>query len=90
MNNQHRTTMIEKILTDSFQPENILVTDQSHQHIGHAGAKDGRGHFNVNITAEIFIGKSLIERHRLIYQTLSKLMETDIHALQISAKAPND
>jgi hypothetical protein len=40
-----RVAKIEKLLTEAFQPSDLLVKDQSHLHAGHAGAQDGRGHF---------------------------------------------
>lgn len=82
-----RTSKIEAILTDAFAPVELLVKDQSHLHAGHAGAKDGRGHFDVTIVAEQFAGLSRIECHRIIYDALGSLMETDIHALSIHASA---
>jgi stress-induced morphogen len=43
-----RVAKIEKLLTEAFQPSDLLVKDQSHLHAGHAGAQDGRGHFHGN------------------------------------------
>jgi BolA protein len=82
-----RSTVIETILSDAFSPDELLVKDQSHLHAGHAGAKDGRGHFEVMIVADIFRDRSLIECHRLVYEALGQLMTTDIHALSIRASA---
>jgi len=83
-----RVARIEAILGESFAPTHLLVKDQSHLHAGHAGARDGRGHFEVQIASESFAGLKPLERHRLIYDALGTLMETDIHALKISATAP--
>ena len=83
-----RVSQIEAILTETFSPEHLLVKDQSHLHAGHAGAQDGRGHFDVTIVAEAFAGKRPLERHRLIYDALGTLLETDIHALRINASPP--
>ena len=82
-----RSTVIETILTDAFSPDELLVKDQSHLHAGHAGAKDGRGHFEVIIVADAFGGCSRIDCHRKIYAALGQLMTTDIHALTIRASA---
>ena len=82
-----RVSRIRAILTDAFSPDDVLVKDQSHLHAGHAGARDGRGHFEVVIVAKQFSGLSRIECHRLIYDALGSLMETDIHALSIRASA---
>jgi BolA protein len=82
-----RSTVIETILSDAFSPDELLVKDQSHLHAGHAGAKDGRGHFEVMIVADTFRDRSRIECHRLVYEALGQLMTTDIHALSIRASA---
>ncbi len=82
-----RAGKIEALLTQAFSPDHLLVKDQSHLHAGHAGAKDGRGHFEVIIVADAFDGCSRIESHRLIYDALGQLMTTDIHALSIQASA---
>ena len=80
-----RVSTIEKLLTEALEPSYLLVKDQSHLHAGHAGAKDGRGHFDVTIVSEAFAGKHPLARHRLIYDALGSLMDTDIHALRIHA-----
>ena len=82
-----RVARIEAVLTQAFSPVQLLVKDQSHLHAGHAGARDGRGHFEVIIVADAFDGQSRIECHRLIYDALGQLMTTDIHALSIRASA---
>ena len=84
-----RVSKIEKLLTETFQPSHLLVKDQSHLHAGHAGAQDGRGHFDVTIVSAAFEGKRPLARHRLIYDALGTLMETDIHALRIQANTPD-
>ena len=82
-----RSANIETILSDAFSPDELLVKDQSHLHAGHAGAKDGRGHFEVVIVADAFLDCSRIDCHRMIYGALGELMTTDIHALSIRASA---
>tara|TARA_Y100000996_G_C22489625_1_gene629655 strand:+ start:999 stop:1265 length:267 start_codon:yes stop_codon:yes gene_type:complete len=72
-----------------FNPKNINIIDEGHLHVGHAGAKKG-GHFKVIIVSEQFEGKTLLERHRLVYKAMGDLMETEIHALSISAKTPEE
>jgi BolA protein len=83
-----RVKSIEGRLAAEFAPSHLQVKDQSHLHAGHAGARDGMGHFEVTIVADAFEGRSRIERHRLIYAALGALMQTDIHALKINAYAP--
>lgn len=83
-----RVARIESLLTEAFSPEHLLVKDQSHLHAGHEGARDGRGHFDVTIVAAAFAGKAPLARHRMVFDALGGMMETDIHALSIHAKAP--
>jgi BolA protein len=83
-----RVARIEALLVEAFAPEHLLVKDQSHLHAGHAGAQDGRGHFDVTIVAGAFAGKMPLARHRMVYDALGTMMETDIHALSIHARAP--
>ncbi len=82
-----RVCKIEALLSDAFGPSRLLVKDQSHLHAGHAGAQDGRGHFDVTIVADAFLDCSRIQCHRMIYAALGDLMNSDIHALQIHASA---
>ena len=85
---QDRVTIIEKLLVDAFAPRDMLVKDQSHLHAGHAGAREGKGHFDVTIVSEKFDGVNRIGRHRLVYDALGAFMESDIHALRINAFSP--
>ena len=84
-----RTARIEALLVGAFSPDHLLVKDQSHLHAGHAGAEEGRGHFEVIIVADAFDECSRIQSHRLVYDALGELMTTDIHALSIRASAKN-
>ena len=85
-----RCNQIERILSETFTPSKLLVRDQSHLHAGHAGARDGKGHFAVNIVAEVFAKSSRLERHRLIFDALGDMMDMDIHALTITAQTPDE
>jgi stress-induced morphogen len=89
MSNTERIALIKQRL-QILNPQQLVVTDESESHHGHAGAQSGGGHFSVEIVADIFNQKSLPERHRLIYQALGELMQSEIHALRIRAKAPNE
>jgi len=84
--NKERMLQIEARLREELQPTSFEIEDQSHLHAGHAGAREGKGHFRVALTSTAFEGKSLIQRHRMIYAALGALMETDIHALIIDAR----
>lgn len=85
-----REQQIRKCLEDSFEPTELLIKDQSHLHAGHEGAKDGKGHFDVTIVSRAFDGKSRIDRHRMVYDALGTLVQTDIHALRIKAFTPSE
>jgi BolA family transcriptional regulator, general stress-responsive regulator len=74
----------------ALQPERVEVTDDSHQHAGHAGAADGRGHFTVLVVSKRFAGLSTLRRHRLVYDAVGDMMTTDLHALSIQALAPGE
>ena len=82
-----RAEKIRALLTDCFEPSHLEIIDESHLHAGHEGAKSGKGHFRIVITSKRFAGVRPLERHRLVYEALGQLMETDIHALSIVAKA---
>jgi len=82
---------ITEKLTAAFAPQSLDVVDESHQHEGHAGARPGgQTHFRVHIVSEAFRGKSRVERHRMINQTLSGELSGGIHALAIHASAPDE
>ncbi|WP_141453121.1 BolA family protein [Pseudoxanthomonas sp. z9] len=85
-----RVERIRQALELAFQPERLEVADDSHRHVGHAGARDGRGHFDVTIVSAAFAGRAPLARHRAIYAALGEMMTTDIHALSIHASAPGE
>jgi BolA protein len=73
---------------DALNPSALEIRDDSHKHAGHAGARDGRGHFSVHLVSARFEGLPPLRRHRLVYDALGQLMETDIHAVAIQARTP--
>lgn len=85
-----RVARIRAALQAALQPEALEVVDDSHRHAGHEGARDGRGHFTVRITSPAFAGKPPLARHRAVYAALGDMMQTDIHALAIEARAPGE
>lgn len=85
-----RVDAIRAALQAAFQPLALEVADDSHRHAGHAGARDGRGHFNVAIVSPAFAGLAPLARHRAVYAALGGLMQTDIHALSIQARTPDE
>jgi len=87
---EQRVQKIEKLLETALSPSYLLVKDQSHLHAGHAGAKEGKGHFEVIVVSETFGGLNRIARHRLVYDALGNFMNSDIHALKINALTPSE
>ena len=83
--------IITEKLTQAFTPESLRVVDESHQHEGHAGHRaGGQTHFKVYIVSEAFRGKSRIERHRMVNETLAAELKSGVHALAIQALAPGE
>jgi BolA family transcriptional regulator, general stress-responsive regulator len=72
----------------ALQPLALEVRDDSHKHAGHEGARDGRGHFSVDIVSDAFAGLGPLARHRLVYAAVGEMMQSDIHALQVRARTP--
>ena len=71
----------------ALDPVELEIIDESHLHIGHAGSRDGAGHFRVKIVSSRFQGLRPVARHRLVYDLVHDLMPHPIHALAIDAKA---
>jgi BolA family transcriptional regulator, general stress-responsive regulator len=83
--------LITNKLRETFTPERLDVTDESHLHEGHAGHRPGgETHFRVYIVSPAFQGKSRIERHRMINSALSAELAGSVHALAIHAQAPGE
>jgi BolA protein len=80
---------IERQLRATLQPSALAISDDSHLHAGHAGAREGR-HFSVRIASARFTGLSRVARHRLVYDALHPLIPQGIHALAIQAYAPDE
>jgi BolA family transcriptional regulator, general stress-responsive regulator len=80
---------IEQKLQVAFQPTHLAVFDESAQHRGHAGHREGgETHFRVEIRAAQFVGQSRIDRSRAIHHVLAEELAGSIHALAISAEVP--
>jgi BolA family transcriptional regulator, general stress-responsive regulator len=85
-----REDKIRQSLRESLDPQELLIKDQSQLHIGHEGAKDGKGHYDLLVVSQAFEGVNRVQRHRMVYDALRDLLESDIHALRISAYAPSE
>ncbi len=84
---EQRMAMIRERLEAALSPESLEIIDESHKHAGHASA-GGAGHFIVNIVSKAFEGKSPIQRHRMVFDAVGDLMQTEVHALSIQADTP--
>ena len=83
--------LITRALEERFGPTQLVVTDESHQHHGHAGWREGgETHFRLDIVSEAFAGKSRVERHRLVNDALKAAFDRGLHALAIKARAPGE
>ncbi len=80
---------MEARLRAALEPSDFHLQDDSHQHAGHAGAKEG-GHYSLRIVSARFKGLNRVARHRLVYHCLAELMQQGIHALAIDARAPDE
>lgn len=75
----------------ALQPQALELVDESERHRGHAGWREGGGtHWRLTIVAPAFAGKPTVARHRMVYQALGDLMQHPIHALAITARAPEE
>jgi BolA family transcriptional regulator, general stress-responsive regulator len=80
---------ITEKLTQAFAPAELSVTDESHLHAGHAGARpEGETHFRVRVVSQAFAGKTPVQRHRMINEVLADELAGPVHALAIAAAAP--
>jgi BolA protein len=84
------TVQLLETALQALAPEHLDIQDDSALHAGHAGAKGGGGHYTLTIVSARFAGLGRVQRHRLIYQTLGKLMTSRVHALAIRALTPEE
>jgi BolA family transcriptional regulator, general stress-responsive regulator len=84
-----RVARIREALTARLAPVELVIRDDSAAHAGHAGAREG-GHFSVVVVSEQFQGRTRMQRHQLVYEAVAPLLRTDIHALSIQARTPQE
>ena len=85
------TEMLRR-LDAALAPSQVALVDDSEQHRGHGGynRESGESHFSLAIESAAFVGKSRVERQRLVYKALGELMDARVHALTIRARAPGE
>ncbi len=89
MTSSERVAKIRQALTARLAPVSLEIRDDSAAHAGHAGAREG-GHFSVFVVSDRFAGCTRMQRHQLVYEAVAELMRTDIHALSIQARTPQE
>jgi BolA family transcriptional regulator, general stress-responsive regulator len=78
---------ITQKLNEAFAPQALDVIDESAQHHGHGGWREGgETHFRIRITSAAFTGKSRVDMHRMINTALKNELAERVHALAIEAK----
>ena len=86
-----RIQAMRKRLEAALSPCKLTIIDKGPEHAGHAGAKTGLGHFLLRVYSQQFDNKPLIACHRMVYDALGSMMQSDIHALTIElCKTPDD
>ena len=84
----NRADAIRDKLQQRFAPLELMVRDDGALHVGHAN--EGRGHFAVRVVSAAFADHNRVERHRMVYGALGDMLQTDIHALSITALTPDE
>lgn len=82
--------LIRQRLDETLKPEVLEIIDHSAAHAGHYGNQQGGGHYHITIVSSAFEGKSLVQRHQLVYKAVNDLMKDQIHALGINALTPSE
>ena len=82
-------TYIDKIkakISKEFDPEKILLIDNSNLHTKHKSFDLKKIHLKLVITSKQLKKMNQIEAHRKIFSILKNEMENKIHALEIEIK----
>lgn len=87
----NRAARIETVLREHFAPTIMQVMDDSAQHAGHAGARDGgETHYSVLVVSDRFAGLNRVERHRMVNQALEAEFGAGLHALALTLRSPGE
>lgn len=71
-------------LTEAFAPEFLDVVDESEQHRGHGGWREGgQTHFRVVLRSAAFDGLSRVARARAVHMVLDDELRNGVHALAL-------
>jgi len=85
-----RVERIHATLKSALQPDFIDIIDDSQAHAGDPGAQNGAGHYVLSIVSSQFAGRSMVQRHQMVYSALASFMPAEIHALRIKAITPDE
>jgi len=86
-----RKDRIAAALTETLRPIRLDIVDESDRHAGHSGARPGgETHYRLHIVSAAFVGKSRVERHRMVNALLAAEFASGLHALAIAAAAPDE
>ncbi|KZV85858.1 bola-like protein [Exidia glandulosa HHB12029] len=88
-------TAIRTKLTETLNPTELAITNDSWQHRHHhamreTGGGNGETHFSIQVVSDAFAGKSMMQRHRMIYGALAEEMQQGLHALSLKTKTPEE
>ena len=77
-------------LTQAFAPTHLEVIDESEQHRGHGGWREGgETHFRVRLATRQFAGKARVAQHREVMTALKDELDSGVHALAIEILPPD-
>ena len=86
-----RAARIRAIIESTFEPVVVDVMDESHRHIGHAGARpEGETHYHLRVVSPVFAGMSRVARSRAVHEALAAEFRTGLHALSLTLQTPED
>lgn len=71
---------IEAKLRAAFDPMYLEVVDESYRHNVPAGSES---HFKMVLVSDHFTGERFLNRHRMIYGTLTEELSNTVHALAL-------
>lgn len=79
---------IESKLRDAFTPESLEVIDESEDHRGHGGWREGgETHFRLRMQSAQFAGMSRVAMQRAVNTCLAEELATTVHALAMELRA---
>ncbi|KAI9488771.1 bola-like protein-domain-containing protein [Zychaea mexicana] len=83
----------ERKITEALEPSTLEIVNESHLHAHHAamrGNTNPETHFRITIVSENFAGKTMMQRHRLVYGLLNEELQNGIHALSLKTKTKEE